>query len=417
MNGVLMSILALVMTWTVESKSAVTGSGEVPGSVDAIYSSSYQKNQVRAGDTAILVLSGTTGAKIEKVELSMRSNKSGGAGEITVATDGETKARLNGTFRDWTGSFSNEYRMLTVMNEPFMAGEELRIQIVGTANSLYVEKFVITYQPAPAYTVTLLCGSEVYSVLTETEGGAGVVLPTMEDRGDWLFRGWSESEFRTVYTKPEIIPAGVRVYMNSNTSLWSVWEWKKTAEERYVTDLQSGEYLYVDTYSNTAITGVPHDYIMDYAMADATNPNQMYTFTFNASGDSAQICHTKTGIYIGYSSSGLTQTKSTWRVWHEGNKTALYATMNGKQYILWPDYYYSLENQHAALIQTDDDLSKTTTALMAAMTEGEDVAYTCHPESGMDIVVPQADERETVVRFGLYEIHIRGGKKYLRLRQ
>ena len=86
-----MSFLLLilsVMTWTVKDKSTVSGEGLLPYDIEVSYSNSYQKGSVRAGDEAVLRLGHLEGITVQQVELSMRSNKSAGAGIISVQFDG-----------------------------------------------------------------------------------------------------------------------------------------------------------------------------------------------------------------------------------------------------------------------------------------------------------------------------------------
>ena len=87
MNTLLLSIMSLVMTWTVETKSTISSSGDVPAQVAAEYACSYQKGSVRNGDSATLTLASMGGLTIERVEMYMRSNKSAGAGVISVYAD------------------------------------------------------------------------------------------------------------------------------------------------------------------------------------------------------------------------------------------------------------------------------------------------------------------------------------------
>ena len=60
-------VILAVMTWTVENKNTVSGAGEMPGSVQAIYANTYQKGDVRQGDTATLVLTNIGGRTIEEI--------------------------------------------------------------------------------------------------------------------------------------------------------------------------------------------------------------------------------------------------------------------------------------------------------------------------------------------------------------
>ena len=45
--NILAAILALVMTWTVESKNSVAPSGDIPPGITAEYNCSFRKGDVR----------------------------------------------------------------------------------------------------------------------------------------------------------------------------------------------------------------------------------------------------------------------------------------------------------------------------------------------------------------------------------
>ena len=54
----LLLILLGVMSFTVQSKDAVKADGTWPYSMEATYACSYQKGDVRAGDEAVLTVTG-----------------------------------------------------------------------------------------------------------------------------------------------------------------------------------------------------------------------------------------------------------------------------------------------------------------------------------------------------------------------
>ena len=178
----LLFLILSVMTWTVESKSNVSGEGEWPFDIEVGYSCTYQKGDVRAGDTATLVLSNLGNLSIEQVEVFVKSNKSSGAGIISVVGNEQLLARKDGTFKEWTGSYDNEtFHPIAMLSEYCHGINELVISVVGTENSLHIEKFSVTYQMAPAHSVTLMNGTNVYKVMSEEKGGAGILLPSLPD--------------------------------------------------------------------------------------------------------------------------------------------------------------------------------------------------------------------------------------------
>ena len=414
MNTLLASILAFVMTWTVENKSTVIGQGEIPSGVEVEYACSYQKGTVRAGDHATLTITGIHGVRIERVELYVRSNKSAGAGVISIYGDGQLLAQQAGTLRDWVGKYDNtEFHPVEVLSGDYPIRETLTIALQGTTNSLYVEKYVITYQAAPVFTVTLMNGSEVYDVLTEQTGGAGVVLPILPDGDKWHFAGGSRMEFWSLTDDvPELIAPTRYMSLTEDITLWAAWQYQPQ-KDTLVTHLQSGEYVYYNTDNNIAIAGTISAGVMKNAWVNANDPDQFYHIKFNAACDRATIQHAATGKYIGFLSDNLSEMASEWLVWHEGNKTAFYTMYKGQTYILWPNVMKNSELY--AGLQPTKDIVHAPTALLS-VSQVRETIYTCHPESGMGVTSPITDSKEIIVPFGIYEIHIRGGKKYLRLR-
>ena len=419
MNMVLTAILGLVMTWTVESRSAVSCSGDVPESIVAEYTNTYNKGTVRKGDTACLVLSSLHGLTVEKIEYSLHSNKDAGAGAIIVAADNQVLASKSGTYKSWCGAYdADNNHMVKVWSGSRAVASDLSMQLIGTTNSLYLEKIVITYQPAPTYSVELMMGSEFYKTLTETSGGVGVELPAVADRDNWHFLGWTTQEFWCVSALPATwYKAGTRIYPAENIRLWSLWQSHEEQKIEYVSDLQSGDYIYMNRTGFFAVSGTPVDGRLACTIADAEAAQQVYHIEFDEAKESATIQHKATGKYIGYSGTKIVEKKSAWQVWHAGDSTVFYATVNTKTYVLWPDIYET-DSYHAGLYKTNN-VTAATTVLFSTQYEQPDPVYTCHPESGLGIDFVEQDNEETqgewVLRFGNYEMIIRNGKKYIRL--
>lgn len=412
----LLLVLLSVMTWTVQSKSTVTGDGDVPHGIEVDYACSYQKGTVRNGDVAVLNLGNLGGITVNSIDVYVKSNKNEGAGIFTVTANGATIATKSGTLKEWTGAYDNtNYHAIRLINNDFYGINDLSISLQGTANSLYIDRYVITYVPAPAYTVTLMNGSDVYTIVTEKEGGQGVLLPDVSDFENWQFIGWSDTEFWILGILPTLYYAYNQYYPKANTTLWAVYRYLPKDEQTYVTDLQSGYYLYVNRSNNSALTGVPDkDGIMDFAPIDRNNSDLLYYIDF-IHPDTAYITHAATNTPIGYSGTKLVTNPSKWLVYHAGEETTFYCKKDNKIYALFFPVYTVYADYRACLINTD--LSGSPMSLMLPQAMNEPV-YTCHPEAGLGVEETQSTEngKEYILHFGNYELHIVNGHKFLQLR-
>ena len=417
----LLAIILAIMTWTVDSKSAVHGSGDIPTGVSATYECSYQKGTVRKGDEAVLQLTGMRSVTVTQINVWVRSNKDAGAGTFTVSAEGSVMATKSGSLKDWVGAFDNtNYRDVALWSGSKSGADEWVIRLVGTDNSLYIDRYVITYTPAPCYTVRLMQGSTIAGELTETKGGAGVLLPLLNDTLGWRFKGWSDHEFWSTTTIPDIIPAGTRWYPTEDMTLWSVYAYEPAAKGA-VTELTDGDYLYVNTNQNYALAGTPTGGEMSFAFIDQSDEALFYTMVFTPSRDSVYLTHKQTNTPIGYNSQAqMAATPSPWLVYHKDEQTALYVTINGKTYILWLNIYdKTLTYLCAGLFRTSDVTSATMMQLLYPA-DAEPTTYTCHPENpeGLDELTSEGMNEltnECVVQIGIYELHIRNGKKYIKI--
>ena len=407
-------LLSFVMTFTVESKSSVKADGTFPSyDFDASYACTYQKGSVRTGDTATLNLYDLGGIQIDSIVLYLKSNKTAGSGIIRVQADGNQAVERNGSYKDWFGAYSTDYQPLTVLRDYQRSVKNLTIQVVGTVNSLHIEKYVITYQAAPAHSVSLMVGNELYNELTEERGGTGVLLPSLPDRDSLQFVGWSETDFWTVTEMPDIWKAGERFYPLEDATLWSVWQYGEPEDTAFVTELVTGQYLYVNSTADIALTGVPqNDGTMDIDFIDSSNPDQVYQITF-LSPDTATIQHVATGTYIGWQGKNLTAKASPWLVYHQGEETLFYTISNNKTYVLWLNIMDSYQNIYAGLLEATPGHAPL--GLRKPRSTDSEAWFTCHPEDPTDTEEVHFDGSERIVRFGIYELHIKEGKKYLRI--
>ena len=417
----LLLILLSVLTFTVESKSTVsmTGDGVWPYDIEVAYNCSYQKRQVRAGDVATLTLGKLGGMVIEQIEVYVKSNKDTGAGTFEVKANGETVSTRSGTLKNWVGQFDDQnYHAVSLLGNSVSDVNGLIIQLTGTANSLYIEKYVITYGTAPARTVTLMNGDEIYDTLKEEAGGKGVLLPSMTSLPKWQFIGWTETPFESDYTAlSSFYRSGMNYYPREDATLWAVYEYQPEPRV-YATELVSGDFIYVNTFDQKAMYGLPVNGKMGVASADIEDAEQCYSIVFNTMGDSATISYTATGAYVGYTGVKLAvkQTACWWAVFHEGNKTAFYMKANGKTYMLYPGASDDAgEYEYTGLVSVTD-ITQAPTAILSAEPLMEEPWYSCFPQRPQAIENPTAETREVIVPFGIYELRIQNGHKRLRMR-
>ena len=186
------------------------------------------------------------------------------------------------------------------------------------------------------------------------------------------------------------------------------------------TELQDGAYIYAEWSQQKAMSGGIVDGIAGSADLDISDPNQWYSVTF-LTDSTATIQLMYTYEYIGYSGTQLSSELSVWKVYHNGPLTAFYTEANNKKYILWPNYLkdmgHGVYEECAALIPTGD-ISKTSTVLISTEPVMEEPLYSCYPEAqGLDEVTTERAKGEYRMPFGPYDLIIKDGKKYLRIRE
>lgn len=409
------------MTWTVESKNVVKGSGEIPTGAAATYACTYQKGTVRAGDEAELRLTGLERETIQSVDVWVKSNKTAGAGVFTVSADRAAIASKSGSLKDWVGQYDNtNYHRVNLWSGSMINKDEWIIDLSGTENSLYIDRYEITYQPAPRYTVRLMNGGTLMEEVTETQGGAGVLLPTLNDVDKWSFMGWCDQEFWCTNTMPEVALGGTRFYPETDRTLWAMYVYEE-GEKGAVTELSDGDYLYVNTTNHTALSGTPNEEKMAFSAVNAYDEQLYYTMVFSANRDTVYVTHKLTNTPIGYNAQAkMAAVRSPWRVYHNGEQTVLYTTIGAKTYVLWLNVQ-DIHDQayfYAGLKLTSNIASATMMQLLYPAGTEEPV-YTCHPESGLGIELTEEgwneSEKEQVVQIGIYQLHIKNGKKYIKL--
>jgi hypothetical protein len=165
------------------------------------------------------------------------------------------------------------------------------------------------------------------------------------------------------------------------------------------------------------MTGVPENGMMANAAADISDEEQVYRFEFRDDG-TAYITHVATGAPIGYKGAEMAISASPWSVYHEEDQTLFYATIEGKNYVLWPNILniYNESEFYAGLVAAEPGESPMG---LLPIYEKEAPVYTCHPEwrVGIEEVEDAAGKdikkERVVMHVGGYQLVIKNGKKYL----
>lgn len=391
------------MTFTVQSKNSVSAEGTFPYDMGIAYSCTYQKGQVRAGDTAVLALSNMGAMDVAKIEVVMKSNKNAGAGTFYVDMNGQRIAQKG------IAGLTNENVTVDLMIPAQDDVNSLELMLVGSENSLYIHQYIIHYSEATQYTVTLMRGEEQVGMQT----GATVDLPSMPEEGEWRFVGWTDEPFyeRHEYVSDLIAPGTYQP--TENITLWAVYEHITQTEQLIATDLQDGSYLYVNRTSGMAMSGSVWGGKADSEPMDLNNTNQIYEVKFDAEGKATiRLLYVYGTEYIGFSENQLANEPSKWDVYHEGEKTAFYTTYNNKTYVLLPGKLQSDYTTYRTQLMATTDLEMTPTVLVHADMSVQ-LYMTCYPEAvrGIESIPDSAIRTQKILHNGQVLI-LRQGEIY-----
>ena len=144
------------VTYTVTSKTEVSTSGDAPNGSSVAFNSTSQNDnaQMTSGKSQTYTLTGYDGMTIKKVILSMKSNRSSGAGKFSLMVGTTSLASISEgtTFNKWydNTSYSSEYKDINVAmtNTNYVIGkdEKVVLKIEATKNSLYCQSIKIVYE-------------------------------------------------------------------------------------------------------------------------------------------------------------------------------------------------------------------------------------------------------------------------------
>lgn len=451
--GLLLSLL-LSATFTITSSTSVKAEGDIPQGAEAVFvsSSSGDKTRLTMGDTAVLTLTGWEGCTIQSVTLSMKSNKSAGAGGLQMLIGGKEVWRIrDASFAsvDWNGAYSQTWVDISQsIDHKVGVGETVKITIGAGQNSLYIRSYTISYIPTVAepYDVHFVSGVGCdLPMQRETAVHAGVVLPALADTLQWHFMGWSEEEIQESKQLPRVWQAGERYYPKAACTLWAVYADKSRFAEQ-VTDYTTGQYVLVDNspyWGSRALYGaVVQKYPSDQGKGqqvvetipvalDTTetgslllvsniHKNTIYTVEF-LSDSILTIEHMNKSTYIGHKGNTLTADAAEWRYRVlEDQSLFVYYKDKGKYYWLMTGYGHGAVFDEIVVCAEPFNYNTMLKNNGIYLFPDAEPYYTTWP-FGSQSALPEVgdgvrqDDAEQVVRIGIYELHVKGGKKILRL--
>jgi len=348
---------AETITTTVVAWDSVSIGGDA-GVTASYLNSAKSMGQVTKDHSATLNLSGLPAGTIQSVTLYVRSNKTSGSAMVMMSLGEHTWLVANGAYSTWPGMnvYSTTDQPLSCIRQPqtIHRGANLKLQIVGLANSVYWSKLEISYTPAPPvpHTVTLHWMSpdgEQTKQLMEASAGDGITLPSVPGQDsiipyeseNWYWQGWCEQPIFRQSSSPLCWQTDDWYGPKDDCTLYALYT--NTPVQSIVPDSswRSGEYAIVRIEE---IDILP--YPMVYALSGAWKSGQIsmhkidlfqnqqkqwvwklttlsddYRYQLTYKDDSVSIYHSKSGKWIGYASSSGSSDKSFWSCQHASNGT------------------------------------------------------------------------------------------------
>ena len=348
------------VTYTLSYTNTIEQSGTPPESSVDTYertSSTGEKGQMTAGNSTRLELRGWDDYIIKEVELQMRSNKSSGAGSLSLVIGNDTLWQIdNQPFSDesWAGEYSTDWLPITrSINTIVKENECIEINISATENSLYINSYTIYYAVPQCYTVTFHTGLDTCPPpLTQSAPDKPLILPAWQDTAEWYFLGWSEEEVLENQLTMPLLSAGDTYFPRKNTTLWSVYSNQR--ENSAISEYISGQYaiamcnrvegddMVMDGYvqENGFISTQPVKLMRNhdgaYCIQSMLPEDVFYDVQFYKDS-TVRIMHHDTKGMIGYKGKKLFTIDTLWqyRVLEEDGSLAIYYPYKDNYYALY----------------------------------------------------------------------------------
>lgn len=429
--GLLISILSA--TYTVASSNSVNVSGDVPEGSEVVYSrtDTGQKDRITGGNAVCLQLQGWGGCVVDSLVLQMHSNKSAGAGSLTVQIGERMVWEIPDTdFANvaWYGSFTTQWvNVSRWIGEKVGIGEDIDLLIEASKNSLYINSYTIYYHlpERVRYTVQLESGLKENWTLIEDSIGSGVVLPHGCDTLAWRFVGWSEKELMESDVCPHVFMAGERYYPKSDCTLWAVYS---DGEGMCATrDVVSGYYVLGSGFWQRCLVGgvqdgcvktrevsLREDMAGGYEWLDEVRDEMVYYV--DVLTDSTLVLESvKPDGRISYHGNELADTESVWlyRMLEDGSLGMYYR--DGVHYrMLYVGITNDSDGVVAFAMRVEPDKMRNNGILCFPIKETHFTSWPLGKWDGVEDVI-YGDDKERVYQWGIYELRVKNGKKTLRL--
>lgn len=207
------------VVYTVKTTSSVeVTTGTPPNGSSATYTQDFTTagQLTKASPKASLTLSGYDNCNITKITANLRCTNSA---KVSISiTNGDTSITPN------TVTLSSNYSNKSLYDGNFLvnAGDDVVINFVASASSVYIQDIAITYTaPVEPYTVTFNTnghGTCSTSQLTESSVGSGIILPSVTPDVNYTFNGWAKTENATTANAGS---AGSTFYPTSDCTLYA----------------------------------------------------------------------------------------------------------------------------------------------------------------------------------------------------
>lgn len=431
------TLIALIASFTIETNKKVSTSGILPEGATAEYVCTGRKGQMTKEQSATLTLTGWQNTEIQSVRLSMKSNKSAGAGTLQMTIDGQTVWSIaDSGFDQWCGAYTTDYVDITHTFSPVIKTTDgnISIRIAATANSLYVAQYDIIYQKAAIrpYSIDLQTETGTYSRLTETQTGAGIVLPALPDEDGWKFIGWAESSIEKTTIRPQIYTPETVYHPRQDGTLYAVYSDDiQELDLLQRTDCQSGYYAIAFPVFNAVYAGaIASSAIPAQEITLATTDNLWYKRTFDItpemvyyidfSADStATITHLSSSQSIGCRNNRLSDSPTRWRYRVLSDETVTFFLPDAEGEMvsaLWIDVDAD-KNYCGKVVRLNSSTLVYQALLYEAPVNEALIHYTSYPKRSD--IHPITDNIATTqtLQIGIYELHIVNGKKTIHLRK
>ncbi len=443
--GLLLSLLNA--TFTVGSSKTIEVSGDMPEGASVVFSrtaGSGDKKRMTAGNATELCLRGFDKSVIKSVTLSMRSNKSAGAGSLKMCIGGKVVWEIpDADFANssWYGAWSTDWVEISKsLGDTVGAGDSIIIHIEASKNSLYIQRYTIEYEGAKkeAYSVRFISGlSQDPPLLKEDSPSAGVLLPMGRDTLGWYFKGWCEHAVADSMVCPVFWKVGTRYYPRSDCSLWALYT--DVDKKVQMGECQSGEYAIAHSVWKHAMYGdvhLPEVTNARYRVVGAvpveiagsvdggrvlvteTDEGMVYDVQF-LSDSTLSIRNVVSDCWVGFKKNQLDDKEFSWHYRSlPDSSLAVYHIEGGRAYLL--TFGYGPNAVYDEIVAYAQSINMATVVQNALfffpVSEAHFTSFPLGELSAIgQLVIPYSTEQDVRVRWGMYEIHVVDGKKHVRL--